>query len=49
MMFFFNTDKLSSLKGRKVNAFDFEYSFSRLIDNDVASPGRWGYVKCKRF
>jgi oligopeptide transport system substrate-binding protein len=28
-------------KGRKVNAHDFEFSFSRLIDPVVASPGAW--------
>ena len=28
-------------KTRKVNAFDFEYSFSRIIDENVASPGSW--------
>ena len=48
-VFFHNPDKLSSSKGRKVNAFDFEYSFSRLIDNDVASPGRWVMSNVKDF
>jgi oligopeptide transport system substrate-binding protein len=28
-------------KGRKVNAYDFEFSFRRLIDPAVASPGAW--------
>lgn len=28
-------------KGRLVTAYDFEYSFFRLLDNDIASPGRW--------
>lgn len=27
--------------GRKVAAADFAYSFSRILDDDVASPGRW--------
>ena len=27
--------------GRKVVAADFAYSFSRILDDDVASPGRW--------
>ena len=28
-------------KGRKVIASDFEYSFNRLIDKKIASPGAW--------
>ena len=28
-------------KGRKVIASDFVYSFNRLIDNQIASPGSW--------
>lgn len=28
-------------KGRKVTAADFEYSFGRILDDKVASPGRW--------
>ncbi len=28
-------------KGRRVNAYDFEFSFNRIIDSSVASPGRW--------
>ncbi len=28
-------------KGRKVTAHDFEYSFNRIIDTEVASPGAW--------
>ena len=27
--------------GRKVIAKDFEYSFSRLLDKDLAAPGAW--------
>lgn len=26
---------------RVVNSYDFEYSFNRLLDTNVASPGRW--------
>jgi hypothetical protein len=26
---------------RIVTAYDFEYSFNRLLDSNVASPGRW--------
>jgi len=31
--------------GRKVTAFDFEYSFRRIIDPSVASPGAWIFEK----
>lgn len=31
--------------GRKVNARDFEYSFSRILDPGVASPGIWIFEK----
>ena len=48
-IYFHNIDKLSLERGRKVNAFDFEYSFSRLIDNKVASPGRWVMSNVKSF
>ena len=26
---------------RKVNAYDFEYSFNRILDQNIASPGAW--------
>ena len=32
-------------KGRVVTAYDFEYSFSRILDVTVASPGRWVFSK----
>ncbi len=28
-------------KGRRINADDFVYSFNRIVDPDVASPGAW--------
>jgi peptide/nickel transport system substrate-binding protein len=34
---------------RKVTAFDFEYSFGRLIDPDLASPGAWVMSNVKSF
>ena len=34
---------------RKVNAKDFEYSFNRLKDNKVASPGYWVFNNVKGF
>lgn len=41
-------------KGRKVTAHDFEYSFNRILDNKVASPGVWifnnvDYIKDRGF
>lgn len=34
---------------RNVNALDFEYSFNRLKDKSVASPGSWVLNKVERF
>ena len=34
---------------RKVTAHDFEYSFNRLLDSEVASPGRWVLQNVKDF
>ena len=34
---------------RVVNASDFEYSFNRLLDKKVASPGRWTLNKVAAF
>ena len=48
-VYFHNVDKASLEKGRKVNAFDFEYSLNRLIDDNVASPGRWVLSNVKSF
>lgn len=40
-VFFHDNDLFPEGKGRKVNARDFEYSFKRIIDTDLASPGAW--------
>ena len=48
-VFFHNIDKSSVDKGRKVTADDFEYSLNRLLDNNVASPGRWVLSNVKSF
>ena len=48
-VFFHNIDKSSIEKGRKVTADDFEYSLNRLLDNNVASPGRWVLSNVKSF
>ncbi|WP_452220466.1 ABC transporter substrate-binding protein [Lacinutrix salivirga] len=34
---------------RRVTAKDFEYSFNRLLDNKIASPGRWVLNKVDTF
>nr|WP_321233652.1 ABC transporter substrate-binding protein [uncultured Psychroserpens sp.] len=34
---------------RQVNAHDFQYSFNRLIDKKVASPGQWTLNKVESF
>ena len=34
---------------RSVDAYDFEYSFKRLIDPNLASPGAWSLNKIKSF
>ena len=37
------------LKKRNVTAYDFEYSFNRLLDPKNASPGRWVFDKVYNF
>jgi len=45
---FFHDDKaFSNEKGRKVNANDFVYSFNRLLDEKLASPGAWVLAQVK--
>ena len=39
---FFHDHKLfKNGKGRKVTSYDFEYSFNRLLDKNLAAPGAW--------
>ena len=40
-VFFHDHELFENGKGRMVTASDFEYSFNRLLDKDVASPGAW--------
>lgn len=40
-VFFHNHEKFEGGKGRKVTAQDFVYSFNRILDDKVASPGKW--------
>ena len=37
------------LENRNVTAYDFEYSFNRLLDPKNASPGRWVFDKVDSF
>ena len=37
------------LKKRNVTAYDFEYSFNRLLDPKNASPGKWVFDKVNTF
>ena len=48
-VFFHNSEKSNLDFGRKVSAYDFEYSFSRLLDDNIASPGRWVMSNVKGF
>ena len=43
----FNKDECLKDIPRKVTAYDFEYSFSRIVDKKIASPGAWilNYIK----
>lgn len=40
-VFFHNDELFENGIGRKVVSKDFEYSFSRLLDKDLAAPGAW--------
>lgn len=44
-VYFHNDAAFTGGKGRKVNANDFEYSFKRLLDPKIASPGAWVFGK----
>jgi peptide/nickel transport system substrate-binding protein len=40
-VYFHNDDCFQEKKGRKVTAFDVKYSFERILDKNIASPGSW--------
>ncbi len=40
-VYFHDNEVFPGGQGRKVNAYDFEYSFQRIMDPVVASPGAW--------
>ena len=45
---FHNNDVFAAGKGRLVTAKDFEFSFSRVTDPSVASPGRWVFDRLEK-
>lgn len=40
-VYFHDDDVFVEAKGRRVTAYDFLYSFNRIVDPEVASPGLW--------
>ena len=48
-VYFHNSELFGKNLTRKVKAKDFEYSFKRLIDNKIASPGHWVFNNVKNF
>jgi peptide/nickel transport system substrate-binding protein len=47
-VFFHDSKVFPTGRGRKVTAFDFEYSFQRILDPKVASPGSWIFDKVNK-
>lgn len=45
---FHHDAKLSGGQGRKLRASDFVYSFNRIIDQEVSSPGSWVFNEVER-
>ena len=48
-VYFHNSELFGKNLTRKVKAKDFEYSFNRLIDNKIASPGFWVFNNVNDF
>ena len=48
-VFFHKHERFGNKKTRAVNAKDFEFSFNRLIDPEIASPGGWIFENVKTF
>ncbi len=40
-VYFHDSEVFTNQKGRKITASDFVYSFNRIVDEKVLSPGRW--------
>ncbi len=45
---YFHPDISLNNRNRKVTAFDFEFSFNRLVDKKTASPGAWVFNNVKK-
>lgn len=48
-VFFHNSEVFLNSKGRQITAYDFVYSFNRIIDEKVLSPGRWIFNCVENF
>lgn len=48
-VYFHEHELFGTNRTRQVTAYDFEYSFNRLLDKKVASPGRWTLNKVDQF
>ncbi|NJO68939.1 MAG: ABC transporter substrate-binding protein, partial [Bacteroidetes bacterium] len=48
-LYFHNHRLFPGGKGRKVNANDFVYSFNRILDPKIASPGLWIFSQVDTF
>ncbi|MAW21039.1 MAG: ABC transporter substrate-binding protein [Flavobacteriales bacterium] len=48
-VFFHDHSIFKDGKGRKVVAYDFEYSFNRLLDKKLAAPGAWVLSNIKSY
>ncbi len=47
-VFFHDHPAFKDGKGRKVTAHDFVFSFNRILDPALASPGAWVFSKVAR-
>jgi len=48
-VYFHKHELFGSDSTRNVSAKDFEYSFNRIIDKEIASPGSWVFQKVESF
>lgn len=48
-VYFHKNQCFGDRESRKVNAFDFKYSFERLVSKQLAAPGAWVFEKVQTF
>tara|TARA_R110002072_G_scaffold148033_2_gene295464 strand:- start:621 stop:2045 length:1425 start_codon:yes stop_codon:yes gene_type:complete len=48
-VYFHENECFAESKSRKVNSFDFLYSFQRLLSKELAAPGSWVFKNVKQF